>query len=175
MHVSLLLFLLCRPFYEKFENNNICFDCALLVALVEKRTPFGFAGGQLMFAPYYRQLRGVASLAPTPFGLGALLATGALKLLEPETHAARALPAVAKCIQCKSSEGELRACSFCKSGIYHDTAACLGVEREAEASLTHRAFPWCCPKCFKKGAKALESMLRAPVQPTGHAQKKRKR
>ena len=34
---------------------------------------------------------------------------------------ARTVPAVAKCAKCKSSEGELRACSFCKTGIYHDT------------------------------------------------------
>ena len=75
-----------------------------------------------MFEPYYRQLRGVASLAHTPFGLGALLTTKALKLSEPDALMARTLPTPAKCLACKSAEGELRACSFCKSGIYHDNA-----------------------------------------------------
>jgi hypothetical protein len=59
------------------------------------------------------------------------------------------------------------ACSFCKSGIYHDTAACLGEERCAEASLSHKAFPWCCPKCFKKGKAALDKQLLAPQQAAG--------
>ena len=31
--------------------------------------------------------------------------------------------------------------------------------RVPEASLAHQAFPWCCPKCFKKGKAALEKML----------------
>ena len=74
---------------------------------------------------------------------------------------ARTVPAVAKCAKCKSSEGELRACSFCKTGIYHDTAECLGEERGPEASLTHKSFPWCCPKCFKKGKSVLEKTLLA--------------
>ena len=76
------------------------------------------------------------------------------------------------CAKCKSAEGELRACSFCKSGIYHDTAACLGEERGPEASLLHKGFPWCCPKCFKKGVGALEKKLFKPVAP---APKKRPR
>ena len=155
-----------KPFYSKFESNHICFDCALLVALVEKRTPFGLIGGQLMFEPYYRQLRGIAALTPSPFGLGALLTTNSLKLVEPSLVTARPLPAVAKCAKCKSSEGELRVCSFCKSGIYHDTPACLGEQRGPEASLTYKAFTWCCPKCFKKGKTALEKTLLAPMQPT---------
>ena len=54
--------------------------------------------------------------------------------------------------------------SFCKSGIFHNTAACLGEERCAEASLSHKAFPWCCPKCFKKGKAALDKQLLAPQQ-----------
>jgi hypothetical protein len=151
-----------KPFYSELEHDNICFDCSLLVGLVEKRTPFGLTGGQLMFEPYYRQLRGVASLAPTPFGLGALLATKSLKLVEPDAQKARVLPTPAKCLTCKSAEGELRACSFCKSGIYHNTAECLGEERRPEASLTYESFPWCCPKCFNKGKAALEKMLLAP-------------
>ena len=134
---------------------------------MEKLTPFGSTGAQLMFEPYYRQLRGTASLAPTPFGLGALLATKALKLVEPASLTARALPAVAKCATCKSAEGELRACSFCKSGIYHNTAACLGEESCPGASLLHKAFPWCCPKCFKKGKAVLDKQLLAPQQAGG--------
>jgi len=164
--------LFLKPFYGEFESDNICFDCSLLVALVEKRTPFGLTGGQLMFEPYYRQLRGVASLAPTPFGIGALLATKSLKLVEADSRAARMLPTPAKCLTCKSAEGELRACSFCKSGIYHDTAACLGEERGPEASLAHKSFPWCCPKCLKRGKAALEKML---VKPAVQAGGKRKR
>ena len=153
-------------------HDNVCFNCALLVALMERRTPFGVTGAQLMFEPYYRQLRGVASLVPSPFGLGALLATKSLKLVEPESFTARALPAVAKCAKCKSAEGELRACSFCKSGIYHDTAECLGEVRGPEASFTHKAFPWCCPKCFKRGKAALEKQLLAPVHTTGNKRKR---
>ena len=70
------------------------------------------------------------------------------------------------CFKCKSAEGELRACSFCKTGIYHDTAECLGEERGPETSLAYKSFPWCCPKCFKKGTAALEKTLLAPMQPT---------
>jgi len=84
--------LFLKPFYSELEHSNICFDCSLLIALMEKRTPFGLTGAQLMFEPYYRQLRGVASLAPTPFGLGALLTTKALKLFEPDALMARTLP-----------------------------------------------------------------------------------
>ena len=38
---------------------------------------------------------------------------------------------------------------------------------EPEVSLTHKSFPWCCPKCFKKGKTALEKQLLAPAQLTG--------
>ena len=160
--------LFLKPFYDKFESDNICFDCALLVAIIEKRTPFGATGAQLMFDPCYRQLRGTASLAPNPFGLAAMLTTKSLKLVDPTAVMARPLPANAvKCATCKSAEGELRACSFCKSGIFHDTAACLGEQRCPEASLSHKAFPWCCPKCFKKGKAALDKWLLAPQQAGG--------
>ena len=152
-----------KPFYSEFECNNICFDCSLLVALVEKRTPYGLTGGQLMFEPYYRQMRSVASLAPTPFSLGAMLATNSLKLVEPGALKARALPMRAKCLKCKSAEGELCVCSFCKSGIYHNTVACLGEQRWSV--IDHQSFPWCCPKCFKKGKAVLEKTLLAPTQP----------
>ena len=109
---------------------------------------------------------------PSPFGLGALLITKSLKLVEPESTTARTVPNATKCATCKSGEGLLRACSFCKNGIYHDTAACLGEERVPEASLSHKAFPWCCPKCFKKGKTALESKLRAPAAPAGAKRKR---
>ena len=59
-------------------------------------------------------------------------------------------------------------------GIYHDTAACLGEERGPAASLTHKGFPWCCPKCFKKGVLALEKKLFKPAAPKP-APKKRAR
>ena len=91
-----------------------------------------------------------------------MCATKSLKLVDPDALTARTLPTPAKCLTCKSAEGELRACSFCKSGIYHDTAECLGEERGSEASLTYKIFPWCCPKCFKKGKAALEKTLLAP-------------
>ena len=78
----------------------------------------------------------------------------------------------AKCIKCKSAEGELRACSFCKSGIYHNTAECLGEERGPETSLTYKSFPWCCPKCFKKGKAVLDKTLLAPAHPQGQAKRK---
>ena len=153
--------LFLKPFYGRLEPD-VCFDCALLLAQVEKRTPFGATGGQLMFEPYYKQLGSTSALQPTPSGLGAMLATKSLKLIEPSAPAARPLPAVAKCRTCKSAEGELRACSFCK-GVYHDTAACLGLERVAEASHTHKSFPWCCPKCFQRGKAALDKVLCAPA------------
>ena len=105
-----------------------------------------------MFEPYYLQLRGVAALTePSPFALGAFIATGSLKLVEAATTTARSATAGAKCAKCKSAAGELRACSFCKGGIYHDTPACLGEQRGPEASFKHKSFPWCCPKCFQKG------------------------
>ena len=155
-----------KPFIGKFDSEHVCFDCALLVALVEKKTSFGLTGAALMFEPYYLQLRGVAALTPSPFSLGALLATKSLKLLEPDARMARVLPAVAKCVGCKSSEGELRACSFCKSGVYHDTAGCLKEVRAPAASLVYKGFPWCCPKCFAKGVKALGAKILTPT-PTG--------
>ena len=151
----------------------MCFDCALLLATVEQRTPFGFTGAQLMFEPYYRQLHSVASLAPSPFGLGALLITKSLKLVEPESTTARAVPNGAMCATCKSVEGELRACSFCKRGVYHDTATCLGEERGPEASISHKAFPWCCPKCFKKGKTALEKKVLQPQLAVNRGKRKR--
>ena len=70
----------------------------------------------------------------------------------------RTIQAGDKCGKCKSAEGELRACSFC-SGAFHDTAMCLGEQRQPDASLTHQAFPWCCPKCFAKGKAVLEKAL----------------
>ena len=156
--------LFLEPFIQKLDSANICFDCALLVAMVEKRTPFGIAGARLMFEPYYLQLRGVAALTePSPFALGAFIATGSLKLLEAATTTARSATAGANCAKCKSAAGELRACSFCKAGIYHDTPACLGEQRGPEPSFKHKSFPWCCPKCFQKGKAALSKHLAAPA------------
>ena len=151
-----------QPFYDKLESDNYCFDCSLLIATMEKRTPFGTTGAQLMFEPYYKQLRGVAALVPSPFGLGALIVTKSLKLVQPSSFVARTVPARAKCGKCKSAEGELRACSFCMFGVFHDTPECLGEQRGPESSLKHQAFPWCCPKCFKKGKTALEKTLLGP-------------
>ena len=129
---------------------------------MEKRTPFGFTGAQLMFEPYYKQLRVVASILPSPFALGALLVTKSLKLYQPTSLTARAVPASAKCGKCKSAEGELRACSFCVFGVFHDTPECLGEQRPPSSSYSHKAFPWCCPKCFKKGNTLLETTLLGP-------------
>ena len=50
-------------------------------------------------------------------------------------------------------------------GVFHDTHECLGEQRGPETSLTHQAFPWACPKCFKKGKAALEKTLLGPAQP----------
>ena len=44
------------------------------------------------------------------------------------------------------------------------TPECLGEQRGPETSLAHPAFPWACPKCFKKGKAALEKMLLGPAQ-----------
>ena len=49
------------------------------------------------------------------------------------------------------------------------TAACIGEERGPEASHAHGSFPWCCPKCFKKGATALGKSLVQPAQPRAGA------
>ena len=90
--------------------------------------------------------------------------TKSLKLVQPTSFTARALPAGAKCGKCKSAEGELRTCSFCMFSVFHDTPECLGEQRRPETSLAHPAFPWACPKCFKKGKAALEKTLLGPVQ-----------
>ena len=50
-------------------------------------------------------------------------------------------------------------------GVFHNTPECLGEQRGPETSLTHQAFPWVCPKCFKKGKAALEKTLLGPAQP----------
>jgi hypothetical protein len=153
--------LFLKPFYEKLEKDNYCFDCALLVAIMEKHTPFGATGAQIMFEPYYKQLttHEVTSLTPTPFGLGALLATKSLKLAQPSSVKARTVPAGAKCGKCKSAEGQLYVCSFCMFAVFHNTTECLGEQRGPYTSLVHEAFPWCCPRCFKKGKTALEKTL----------------
>ena len=131
--------------------DDVCFDCALLLAQVEQRTPFGAYGGQLMFEPYYKQLGGTAAITPSPFGLGALLATKSLKLVDASTLTARPVPAVAKCGKCKSAEGTLRACSFCK-GVYHDTAECLGEERGPERGVARaQKFPVLLPQVLQEG------------------------
>ena len=48
--------------------------------------------------------------------------------------------------------------------VFHDTPECLGEQRGPETSLAHPAFPWACPKCFKKGKATLEKMLLGPVR-----------
>ena len=49
---------------------------------------------------------------------------------------------------------------------------CLGEARVPKASLAHKAFPWCCPKCFKKGTAALQKMLLAPAHTAGQKRKR---
>jgi len=141
--------LFLEPFIQKLDSANICFDCALLVAMVEKRTPFGIAGARLMFEPYYLQLRGVAALTePSPFALGAFIATGSLKLLEAATTTARSATAGAKCAKCKSAAGELRACSFCKAGI---CLRALGSSEGRSRPSSTRASPGAAQSASKRG------------------------
>ena len=107
-----------------------------------------------MFEPYYKQLRGVAALkTPSPYALGTLLATKSLQLVEPASVAARTVPSVAKCVKGKSSEGKLWACSFCKSGIYHNTVDCLQPWRRARAGGVVRAqeLPVVLPQVLQEG------------------------
>ena len=71
-----------------------------------------------------------------------MLTCGALTLKDAASQRARELPANAKCKQCKSAEGELRACSFCPA-VLHDTAVCLpagDAECGLAHGLTHEAF-----------------------------------
>ena len=51
-----------------------------------------------------------------------------------------------------------------KFGVFHDTPECLGEQCSPETSLTHQAFPWACPKCFKKGKAVLETTLLGPAK-----------
>ena len=112
-------------------------------------------------------------MGPTNFSLGAMLVAKSLKLLNPSDITARSVPLGAKCSTCKSAEGDLRACSFCKAGIYHDTQECLQDARTKYASLTSKCYPWCCPKCFKKGTAALAKTLIKSAQPGAGAGQKR--
>ena len=158
-----------KPFYSKFESDNICFNCSLLVAIIKS---------EHRSAPPVRSSclsRTTASCVarpcwyPHPLGSALCLSPSHSSLSSrggAHCTRARALPHIAKCVTCKSSEGELRACSFCKSGIYHNTLACLAVERSPATSLMHKAFPWCCPKCFKKGKLALDKTLLGPSPTT---------
>ena len=115
-----------KLFYSELKHDNICFGCSLLVALVEKQMPlypFDLTGGQLMHVRADDYLRSVALLAPTPFGLGALLATKSLKIVEPDLRMALVL-SVPDVRGCRPRDRESFACSFCTSGsIYHNTAA----------------------------------------------------
>ena len=125
-----------------------------------------------MFEPYYLQLRGVAALTePSPFALGAFIATGSLKLLEAATTTARSATAGAKCAKCKSAAGELRACSFCKAGIYHDTPACLGEQRGPEPSFKRtRASPGAAQSASKRGRRHYQAPRCACAGPDQEAQ-----
>ena len=71
-----------------------------------------------------------------------------------------ALPVTVHCARVLVLQGRI---------LYHDTVACLGEERGPEASHAHGSFPWCCPKCFKKGATALGKSLVQPAQPEARA------
>ena len=53
---------------------------------MERSAPGKSAGAAALSLPYYNQsaLSALDSLQPTPFSLGGLLATGSLKLAEPE-------------------------------------------------------------------------------------------
>ena len=159
-HVCMAANAFLAPFSTPLEGRAACFECALLMGHVNKSTPGGASGAAALSRPYYAQVEAAALEAaqPTPLVLGGLLATGSLKLVQPELQMARAVPASgrpgAKCKACNKAEGALRACNFCKLGAYHDTEECLGEARGPMASLTHSSFPWCCPSCFKKGIAA---------------------
>lgn len=51
-------------------------------------------------------------------------------------------------------------CSACE--IFPEVDPLLGEECCQEASLSHKAFSWCCPKCFRKGKAVLNKQLLAP-------------
>jgi len=143
-----------KPFYETLEKDNYCFDCALLVATMEKRTPFGATGAQLMFEPYYKQLRGAAG-DQVAQARAAVLVHGAPR---PDGRQVR---------QVQVGGGRTaRMLLLHVRRLPRHTPECLGEQHSPETSLTHQAFPWACPKCFKKGKAALEKTLLGPAQPS---------
>ena len=115
---------------------------------------------------YYKQLTDCSRVTPSPFAIGAFLATAAIspQAIVKTTERARLPPASGKCKACKAGGDELLACSFC-TAVYHNTEACLGEAMVANEALARSAsFPWACPACFKKGVAAVQ---RAVLKPTG--------
>ena len=120
----------------------------------------------LQVAVYYKQLTDWSRATPSPFAIGAFLATAAIPLqaVVKTTERARLPPASGKCKACKAGGDGLLACSFC-TAVYHNSEACLGEARVANEALAKSAsFPWACPACFKKGVAAVQ---RAALKPTG--------
>ena len=132
----------------------------------------------LQVAVYYKQLTDWNRATPSPFAIGAFLATAAIppQAVVKTTERARLPPASGNCKVCRAGGDGLLACSFC-TAVYHNSAACLGEARVANEALAKSAsFPWACPACFKKGVAAVQ---RAVLKPTGQraagAKKSRKR
>ena len=156
---------------DKIEGRK-CFDCWLLEAQLRKTVH------PLQVAVYYKQLTDWSRVTPSPFVIGAFLATAAIPLqaVVKTTERARLPPASGKCKACKAGGDGLLACSFC-TAVYHNSEACLGEAWVANETLAKSAsFPWACPACFKKGVTAVQ---RAALKPTGQraagAKKSRKK
>ena len=152
-----------------------CFDCSVLEAQLRATV----LPEQVTI--YYSQQSDWSSVGPadvSPFTIGAILATKALKLQQicTMTQRARLAPAMGKCKACKKQGGELLACSFC-AAVYHPTAECLREAMLAQGALAaSSSFPWACPACFKKGVAAVQRAVLKPVgQRAAGARKPRKK
>jgi hypothetical protein len=156
---------------DKIEGRK-CFDCWLLEALLRKTVH------PLQVAVYYKQLTDWSRAVPSPFTIGAFLATAAIPLqpIVKTTERARLPSRSGKCKVCKGGGDGLLACSFCTAS-YHNSDACLGEAKVTnEALASSPSFPWVCPGCFKKGLAAVQrAALRPTVQRAPGAKKPRKR
>ena len=129
-------------------------------------------------AVYYRQLTDWSRATPSPFAIGAFLATAAIppQAVVKTTERSRLPPASGKCKACKAGGDGLLACSFC-TAVYHNSEACLGEAQVVSEALAKSAsFPWACPACFKKGVAAVQRAVLKPMgQRAAGAKKPRKK
>ena len=122
---------------DKIEGRK-CFDCWLLEAQLRKTVH------SLQVAVYYKQLTDWSRATPSPFAIGAFLATAAIptQAVVKTTERARLPPASCKCKVCKAGGDGLLACSFC-TAVYHNSEACLGEAQVVNEALAKSAsFPW---------------------------------